>query len=136
MDTSQDDIEEDAASGTGEEDDEEIKRIIAGVESLTGSCGTYAVRDEAGLAVLSQNPRRRSHEQVRDPAEFREPFIIEKGQTVQVVDINNGVVKLARGMGYIVTAESQLVKGTTNKVEGIVCTIAVNLTYLIPLSNF
>ena len=82
------------------------------MESLTGPCGTYAVRDEEGLAVLSQNPRRRNHEQVRYPAEYREPFTIEKGQTVQVVDIDNGVVKLARGMGYIVAGESQLVKGT------------------------
>jgi hypothetical protein len=80
------------------------------MESLTGPCGTYAVRDEEGLAVLSQNPRRQNHEQVRYPTEYREPFTIEKGQTVQVVDIDNGVVKLARGMGYIVAGESQLVK--------------------------
>lgn len=112
MDISQEDMEEDAITGVGEDEETEVKRIIAGMESLTGPCGTYAVRDEEGLAVLSQNPRRQNHEQVRYPTEYREPFTIEKGQTVQVVDIDNGVVKLARGMGYIVAGESQLVKGT------------------------
>lgn len=111
MDISQEDIEEDAANGQGDEDDAEVKRIIAGMESLTGPCGTYAVKDDVGLAVLPQDPRRKSHEQVRDPA--RDPYVIEKGQTIQVVDIDNGVVKLARGMGYIVAGESQLVKGTS-----------------------
>lgn len=110
MDISQDDIEDDI-SGQGEEDGGELKRIIAGMESLAGSCGTYAVREEEGLAVLPHDPRKRHHEQVRDPAEYRDPFVIEKGQTVQVVVVENGVAQLARGMGYIVAGESQLVKG-------------------------
>jgi len=110
MDISQDDIEDDV-SGQSEDEDGEIKRIIAGMESLTGTCGTYAVREEEGLVVLSQNPHRRSHDQARDHNESRDPFIIEKGQTVQVVDVDSGVAKLARGMGYIVAGESQLVKG-------------------------
>ena len=111
MDISQDDIDDDASGQGGDEDDVEIKRIIAGMESLSGACGTYAVREEEGLAVLSHDPRRRNHVQGRDPAESRDPFMIEKGQTVQVVDIDNGVARLARGMGYIVAGESQLVKG-------------------------
>lgn len=114
MDISQDEIEDDA-SGEGEDEDAEIKRIIAGMESLTGPCGTYAVREEEGLAVLPQDPRRRSHqEQARDPAESRDPFMVEKGQTIQVVDIENGVAKLARGMGYIVAGGAQLVKGESS----------------------
>lgn len=119
MDISQDDIEEEGISGQVEDDDAEVKRIIAGMESLTGPCGTYAVSDAEGLAVLSQDPRRRSHEQVRDPAESRDPFTVEKGQTIQVVGFDNGVVKMARGMGYIVASDTQLVKGTS--IESLVC---------------
>lgn len=123
MDISQDDIEEDAISGQDEGEEGEVKRIIAGLDTMTGPCGTYAVREEVGLAVLPQDPRRRSHEQVRDPAESRDPFMIERGQTVQVVDIQNGVAKLARGMGFIVTGESQLVKGAYIHIINVVVTM-------------
>lgn len=101
--------------GQDNDDDTEQQRVIAGMQSFSGPCGTYAVREEKGLAVLPQDPRRRSHEQVRDPAETqdeREPFTIEKGQTVQIVNMEAGVFKLARGMGFVVASESQLVKGT------------------------
>lgn len=126
MDISQDDIDDDAitmingqvaspsavAAAADAQEEDEVKRIIAGMETLTGPCGTYAVRDDAGLAVLPQDPRRRHHEeQHRDPAESKDPFVVEKGQTIQIVDVENGVARLARGMGFIVAAENQLVKG-------------------------
>ena len=104
---------DDDTSDQGDEDDVEMKRIIAGVQSLSGPCGTYAVREEEGLVVLHHDPRRKNHEPARDDAlEEREPFMIEKGQTVQVVDIQDGVFRLARGVGFVVASESQLVKGT------------------------
>jgi hypothetical protein len=113
LDVSAEDYDDEVAHDGDE--DTELQRIIAGMESFSGPCGTYAVRDEKGLAVLPQDPRRRSHEQVRDPEETqdeREPFTIDQGQTVQIVDVKDGVFKLARGMGFIVASESQLVKGT------------------------
>jgi hypothetical protein len=113
LDVSAEDYEDEIAQDN--DDDTEQQRVIAGMQSFSGPCGTYAVREEKGLAVLPQDPRRRSHEQVRDPAETqdeREPFTIEKGQTVQIVNMEAGVFKLARGMGFVVASESQLVKGT------------------------
>lgn len=115
LDVSQDDVEDEVC--VTQDEDGELLRIVTGMESFSGPCGTYAVREEEGLVVLPQDPRRRSHEQVRDPDETREPFMIEKGQTVQVVDINGDVFKLARDMGYVVASESQLVKGTSRASE-------------------
>jgi hypothetical protein len=113
MDLSAEDYEDEVAQDGDE--DAELQRIVAGMESFSGPCGTYAVREEDGLAVLPHDPRRRSHEQLLDPAETRderEPFTIEKGQTVQIVDVKDGVFKLARDMGFVVASEKQLVKGT------------------------
>ena len=115
LDVSQDDGEDEIC--VAQDDDGELLRIVSGIESFSGPCGTYAVRDAEGLVVLPHDPKRRSHEQVRDPDETREPFMTEKGQTMQVVDINEGVFKLARGMGYVVASESQLVKGTSRASE-------------------
>jgi hypothetical protein len=39
-----------------------------------------------------------------------EPFTIEFGQTVQVVNCQDGVYRLARESGYIVASEKQSVK--------------------------
>jgi hypothetical protein len=47
-------------------------------------------------------------------ASRREPFVLRKGQTVQVVALEDGVAKLARNQGYIVLgSSSHLVKGAS-----------------------
>lgn len=109
-----------------DEDDEDqfdLNRIISGMATLSGPCGTYAVREKEGLAVMSSDPRRKQHvdeekktqEDIPSPVQIsvvKDPFALEYGQTVQIVDFEDGVAKLGRGRGFIVANSSQLVKGT------------------------
>jgi hypothetical protein len=118
--------EESLAGGQDDDDDEEeeqfdLNRIISGMATLSGPCGTYAVREKQGVAVVSSDPRRKQHvdeekkSQDKDQEQslnHKEPFSLEYGQTVQIVDFEDGVAKLARGQGFIVASSSQLVKGT------------------------
>lgn len=100
--------------------------ILAGMSALVGNCGTYAVREPLGLAVLPFDPNKRHHQndeahlssdeddhedEEKKTDVFREPFTIEEGQKVQVVGVDEGVYQLARGAGYIVASVNQLVKG-------------------------
>jgi hypothetical protein len=117
-----------SSSIVDDDDDEEqfdLNRIISGMATLSGPCGTYAVREKEGLAVMSSDPRRKQHvDEEKKTQEDREliqsspvlqvqdPFALEYGQTVQIVDFEDGVAKLARGRGFIVANSSQLVKGT------------------------
>ena len=107
----------DDSDSEGEDDEEStLARGLAGMTSLTGACGTYAVREPEGLAVLPFDPNRQhkkeeSLEEEKKNEEPREPFTIAFGHTVQVVGVDEGVYKLARGMGYIVATVNQLVKG-------------------------
>lgn len=103
----------------GEEDDEKlIEPTLAGMTALAGACGTYAVREPLGLAVLPFDPNLQHDKRKAANAgeekkveESREPFTIEDGQTVQVVAADDGVYKLAREVGYIMASVNQLVKG-------------------------
>jgi len=95
--------------------------VFAGVSALVGNCGTYAVREPLGLAVLPFDPNKRHHhgttnevhdedDEEKKTDEIREPFTIDEGQKVQVVGVDEGVYQLARGAGYIVASVNQLVK--------------------------
>ena len=97
--------------------------LIAGLNVLVGTCGTYAVREPLGLAVLPFDPNKGHHQEEDSGVEecadekktderFREPFTIEEGQMVQVVGVDEGVYRLARDAGFIVASVNQLVKGT------------------------
>jgi hypothetical protein len=94
--------------------------ILAGMSALVGDCGTYAVREPLGLAVLPFDPNKRhqqesnleENDEEKKTEEIKEPFTIEEGQKVQVVGVDEGVYQLARGAGYIVASVNQLVKGT------------------------
>jgi len=103
-----------------EEEDEESKleKNLAGMSALTGTCGTYAVRESEGLAVLPFDPNKQHKkefslggEEEKKTEEPREPFTIDVGHTVQVVSADEGVYKLARNAGYVVATANQLVKG-------------------------
>jgi hypothetical protein len=103
---------------TSEEDDVILLNpTLAGRTAMSGACGTYAVKEPLGLAVLPFDPNLR-HDGRKEPTweekkteEAREPFTIEDGQTVQVVAEEDGVYQLARGVGFIVASVNQLVKG-------------------------
>eukprot|EP00547_Thalassionema_nitzschioides_P004615 CAMPEP_0194211306 /NCGR_PEP_ID=MMETSP0156-20130528/9992_1 /TAXON_ID=33649 /ORGANISM="Thalassionema nitzschioides, Strain L26-B" /LENGTH=466 /DNA_ID=CAMNT_0038938817 /DNA_START=11 /DNA_END=1412 /DNA_ORIENTATION=- len=90
--------------------DNESNKILDGIEALTGPCGTYVVKDDDGLVVLPSDPRRRNRGSNPVPQSVSEPFHLEKGQTVQIVECDDGVYKLARNSGFIVAGCSQLVK--------------------------
>jgi len=104
----------------GSRDDEEGKLIeptLAGMTALAGACGTYAVREPLGLAVLPFDPNLQHDKRKLGIAgeekkieESREPFTIEDGQMVQVVASEDGVYKLSREVGYIMASANQLVK--------------------------
>lgn len=101
-----------------EEEDFNLDRIIRGMVTLSGPCGTYKVADDHDLAVLPNDPRKVAGEEKKmaDDYEFgkeviQEPLPLVRGQSVQVVDFDDGVAKLARGVGYIVATSRQLVKG-------------------------
>eukprot|EP00522_Entomoneis_paludosa_P008197 CAMPEP_0172454638 /NCGR_PEP_ID=MMETSP1065-20121228/11563_1 /TAXON_ID=265537 /ORGANISM="Amphiprora paludosa, Strain CCMP125" /LENGTH=639 /DNA_ID=CAMNT_0013206993 /DNA_START=354 /DNA_END=2273 /DNA_ORIENTATION=+ len=52
--------EEDLSDSEEEEEAFDLNAIIAGMATLTGPCGTYAVRDPHGLVVLPHDPRRKT----------------------------------------------------------------------------
>jgi type IV secretory pathway VirB10-like protein len=121
----------DAVNDDDDDDDEERTRLdptLAGMSAFVGPCGTYAVREALGLAVLPSNPNKQhqshkdekrsdllnsSSEEEKKVEEPREPFTIEEGQRVQVIGVDEGVYVLARGAGYIVATVNQLVKSTS-----------------------
>lgn len=117
-----DDSSSSSSSSTDDDDDEEdemydLNRIISGMVTFSGPCGTYAVKYSEGLAVLPHHPEKHCKSETDADANKEqneatpEPFTIVKGQTVQVVNFQDGVATLARGAGYIVATSSQLVKG-------------------------
>jgi hypothetical protein len=106
-------------NASDEEEEYDLNRIISGMATLSGPCGTYAVKEPEGLTLIAPDPRKdsaRSDEPrldvsaSEDSIEIKEPNALEKGQTVQVVSFENGVAKLARGTGYILANSRQLVK--------------------------
>jgi hypothetical protein len=110
-----------------EEEDEESKleKNLAGLSALTGTCGTYAVRESEGLAVLPFDPNKQHKkvlalggEEEKKTEEPREPFTIDVGHTVQVVSVDEGIYKLARDAGYVVATANQLVKRKYCQTEG------------------
>jgi hypothetical protein len=128
-------------TGQEEEDESRLDPILAGMSAFVGPCGTYAVKESLGLAVLPFDPNKQHHsqEEKKEQAEEekkaeeppREPFTIEEGQKVQVVGADEGVYQLARGAGYIVASVNQLVKGTF--VLSIVSTVGISREFLILL---
>jgi hypothetical protein len=108
--TADQEIEVVVESDEEEGEDLEISNTIEGIEALSGTSGTYAVKEPEGLAVLPFDPRKKNGDAILS-INAQEPYNIEQGQTLQVVEVGEGVYKLARGNGYIVASDSQLVKG-------------------------
>jgi len=127
-----DQMDDDTETDVGINQDSRMGRsldpIMAGMSALVGDCGTYAVREPLGLAVLPFDPNKRHHQNValassdheendeeKKTEETRDPFTIEEGQKVQVVGVDEGVYQLARGAGFIVASVNQLVKGKCSR---------------------
>lgn len=95
----------------GEEEIEaQARRMLSGMEALSGPCGTYAVKEDDGLAVLPFDPRKRNTPSDASLKNAKDPFNLVKRQNIQVVEVGDGVYKLARDGGYVVASDSQLVK--------------------------
>lgn len=124
------------SDGSMDNDDEEydLNQIISGMATFAGSCGTYAVRDS--LAIIPNHPNKKIQldesdklPDNREIASVREPIPLEKGQTIQVVEFEDGVAKLARDSGFIVANSSQLVKiggplDNVCRLEGLLDTVS------------
>jgi len=126
------DDEDDDESSKAYESGDDDSAVKLGIRSLLGTCGTYVVKDKSGLTVLPRHPSRMSSTAAVCPPpppdltssspmssskpvvrfEQAEPLHISRGQTVQVSYIDeDGVAVLARGCGFILANEEQLVKG-------------------------
>ncbi|GKY99936.1 hypothetical protein MPSEU_000947200 [Mayamaea pseudoterrestris] len=121
----------------GDEDEEEynLDRIISGLATIAGPCGTYAVKADDELWVVPRDPRRQSTNDTEDEEHGQEamnadiPLPLHAGQTIQVSSFEDGVAKLARDAGFVVARVGQLVKvagprETTCRLEGLLETIA------------
>jgi hypothetical protein len=111
-------------NASDEDEEYDLNRIISGMATLSGPCGTYAVKDLEGLTMIASDPAYAKGESAAavepkldvdvsasaDSVEIKELNALEKGQTVQVVSFENGVAVLARGTGYILAQPWQLVK--------------------------
>jgi Zinc finger, C3HC4 type (RING finger) len=102
-------------SACDDEEEYDLNRILAGLTTFAGPCGTYAVK-EAGL-VWTQDTTEHDDDNglhvtaSTDSVEISQPCTLEPGQTVQVVAWERGRAKLARNAGYVLAYPSQLVKG-------------------------
>jgi Zinc finger, C3HC4 type (RING finger) len=120
-------------NASDEDEEYDLNRIISGMATFSGPCGTYAVKERDGLSILNEYPNNndddvdddneddsRNDDVTRtalhvtascDSIEVSNPCTLKHGQTVQVVRFENGIATLARESGYIKATSSQLVKG-------------------------
>ena len=129
-------------NASDEDEEYDLNRIISGMATFSGPCGTYAVKERNGLSITKQHPftgnseyndddddneeESRNDDTARttalhvtasyDSIEVSNPCTLKYGQTVQVVRLENGTAILAREAGCIQATSSQLVKGTTFNV--------------------
>lgn len=124
-------VEVTSSSWSSEDDDEEnndAEKILIALETSLGSGGTYVVIDANGLDILPYKPKgyveRHNRNNTKDddlecnnddcdnlklPAKLAR---LNYGDRVQVVDVQETTVKLARNKGYVIATYTQLVKIT------------------------
>jgi hypothetical protein len=116
--SSSDDEDDEAEEEHEDEEAFDLNKIIASVSTLTGPCGTYAVRGSQDLSVLSRDPRTTPTINTEENSEEKDDTIyLKEGQKIQIVEFSDGVARLARGKGFIVCTSSQLVKGKSIFLE-------------------
>lgn len=112
-------------NASDEDEEYDLNQIISGMATLSGPCGTYAVKESEGLTLITPDQPAQLNKAESslageepkldvsasgDSIEIKEVNALEKGQTVQVVSFENGMAILARGAGYILANPWQLVK--------------------------
>ncbi|KAL7463213.1 hypothetical protein ACHAXS_003590 [Conticribra weissflogii] len=115
------DEDEDGVYESGDDDDK--VNFAFGTMHWTGNHGTYAVKDEGGVVVLPKSPQEglfpqfslsvkaEDDEQLDLNSKITdEPYLIQSGTLVQIVDVQNNIAKLARGRGFVYADSSQLVR--------------------------
>jgi hypothetical protein len=127
-----------ASSAVWDDDDDEQgeeEKIKASTSLAISDCGTYAVANGEGLEIFpsrpgSGNPKTKDEEQEEDVDTLVRFFHLEHkgdvsdksveqisqaqlcmGDRIQIVSIENGWAKLARGYGYVKADGRKLVKG-------------------------
>lgn len=111
-----------------DEDDEEEK-IKMGTSLAVGVAGTYAVAEKEGLEIYPDRPAMQEQSisladedidtllRISDSKDgssgVESPAKLSYGDRVQIVSVDSGWAKLARGYGYVKADRQQLVKGET-----------------------
>jgi len=110
-------------------EDEEKKKLNSDDVPAIRKTSTATTEEDGEAASEEEESEGASADSVEAVTGARsgaEPIILRKGQSVQVVDFQDGVAKLARGEGYIVATTSQLVKG-----ESLLCPSSSLYAYMI-----
>ena len=110
-----------------DDDDDEEEKIKMGTSLAVGVAGTYAVAEREGLEIYPDRPAMQEQSisladedidtllrisDSKDGASGMEsPAKLSYGDRVQVVSVDSGWAKLARGYGYVKADRQQLVKG-------------------------
>lgn len=135
------DVMEGSVANINSEDSDEEARIRLGTSLATSACGTYIVRATAGVHIFPSKPLEteggKSKEETPNPenedvdAMVRffhldhklvmsspdssendlPPVNLAKGDRVQIVSIDDGWAKIARGYGYVRCSNREIVKG-------------------------
>jgi len=108
-----------------DEDEDEAEKIKIGTSLAVGKAGTYAVAAREGLEIFANLPhlQKRDEEdvdnlmrnlEIKNSVDSREqvsPLKLSHGDRVQIVSLEEGWAKLARGYGYVRAEGHHLVKG-------------------------
>jgi hypothetical protein len=113
---------------------DEEEKIKTGTSLAISDCGTYAVSAKDGLEIFPNRPESLVHYSEEDvdtlvryykndavtddektPEDLVRPVRLSWGDRVQIVSMQNGWAKLARGYGYIRAGTHRLVKGMYNR---------------------
>jgi len=106
-----------------ESDTDDGEKVVTGIEALSSTCGTYAVSDKNGISILKKEPILLREKWSRNGRTIclknsnaatdndgGDCERLQYGTRIQVVDIQDGYAKLARGRGYVRAASSRIVK--------------------------
>ena len=103
-------------SSDEEGEDHDAEKTLIALETSLGAGGTYVVIDPNGLDILPYKPKEyidrkgdNGSDNQKLPAKLTK---LNHGDRIQVVDIQDTIVKLARNAGYILATHNQLVKIT------------------------
>lgn len=92
----------------------EEEAVLDSIDALSSSCGTYLVKERYGLPIYSSNfssdIESMDDTNLSNKSATKPNKILSYGQKVQIVDVDEGMYKLARDEGVVFANSSQLVK--------------------------